>query len=796
MEREYVSGADQEAQSTTHSLALWQTIRRRKVRILICAAVFIALAVLYHQSAGPWYESTGQVLVLKKHLDTSPILGGSNADTRLVEDYLPTHMLIISSPRVVHEAVAKNDLVALENLRRGSALSKLKSSISKVIFGEQPPGDPQEGLTKSIIGSLRVTSDVAKPGAAPSREVMNVAFEGRDASECNVVLKAVIAAYQEFLKDTFKNVNAETRDLIARARDASLKDLESKEAAYRRFRAETPLIRKGNEGGGNTVAQDRLFAIDAKRSALRMRHAEIQATLSAIDNALKQGRSYAELMEMVSGLPTNRDLLVGGPLSPETKALEGTRDIKETLEQQLVNLQLEEQRLMNQGLGTGHPQILAIRDRIESVRSLVSPPTGGQPLKPEQTAWIETFVKLKRHTLKQELSENERAIQSLTALFSDDQKDANQSRLYAIEEGTHISAIERSRLVFETIEKRLVEIDTVKDYVGFDTHVIASPDGKLFPKKYMLVFGGALFLGLLLGFGWACLAEMKDKSFRNAGEVRRLGLPVLGQIPFFRRARRAETKESLADPIICTHHRPASVEAEAYRGVRTVLFYARRAGTLNGAASDYIFNDGLHLARGAETQNVLQITSPGPGDGKTTLAANLAVTIAQSGKRVLLIDADFRRPRLHALFGLENQVGLATLLAGQTSSIAEAVQETSILGLSVLPSGKLPTNPADLLTSPRLREVIEWLRPEHDFVLIDTPPVLAVTDPCAVAPQVRAVLLTIRNSKHARPDTEEARSRLESLGANVLGVVVNCVHDLVGYAKYGYGSHVTQAIGE
>src|SRR5207245_190914 len=104
------------------------------------------------------------------------------------------------------------------------------------------------------------------------------------------------------------------------------------------------------------------------------------------------------------------------------------------------------------------------------------------------------------------------------------------------------------------------------------------------------------------------------------------------------------SKGSTVDPMVCTFHRPDSAEAEAYRGVRTVLYFARGAETLNGAASDYIFNDGLHLARNSDAQNVLQITSPSPGAGKTTLAANLAVTIAQSGKSVLLVDADFRRP--------------------------------------------------------------------------------------------------------------------------------------------------------
>src|SRR5262249_3084757 len=160
------------------------------------------------------------------------------------------------------------------------------------------------------------------------------------------------------------------------------------------------------------------------------------------------------------------------------------------------------------------------------------------------------------------------------------------------------------------------------------------------------------------------------------------------------------------------------------RGVRTsLLFTARRDGC-----------------------KVIQVTSPEMADGKSTLAANLAVAIAQSGKRVVLVDADFRRPRVHKLFGVGAERGLASVLAGE-GDVAGVSQPSGVPGLTIVPCGPTPPNPAELLTSSRFQEVLKALDGDYDFVLVDTPPLLAVTDPSVVAPCVDGVLLTIRLSK-------------------------------------------------
>jgi capsular exopolysaccharide synthesis family protein len=189
---------------------------------------------------------------------------------------------------------------------------------------------------------------------------------------------------------------------------------------------------------------------------------------------------------------------------------------------------------------------------------------------------------------------------------------------------------------------------------------------------------------------------------------------------------------------------------------------------------------------------VVQVTSPNPGDGKTTLVSNLAVSIAQSGKRVVLVDADFRRPRVAEVFGLSAESGLVSVLTDQ-AEVKDVIRSTPVAGLSILACGPIPPNPAELLNSPRFKELMALLREDYDFVLVDTPPLLAVTDPCIVTACVDGVVLTIRLSKHDRPDAERAKEILDNLSVPVLGIVVNGVgreHHYGGYSgtyAYGYG---------
>lgn len=201
---------------------------------------------------------------------------------------------------------------------------------------------------------------------------------------------------------------------------------------------------------------------------------------------------------------------------------------------------------------------------------------------------------------------------------------------------------------------------------------------------------------------------------------------------------------------LVAYETPNSAVAEAYRTLRTNIQFA------------------------SVTQDIklLMVTSAGEGEGKSTTVSNLAVVMAQAGKRVLLVDCDLRKPTVHRTFFLENRIGLTNLLINQ-ATIEDAVQETMQPGLSVVTSGAMPPNPAELLGSRRMRDLLANFGEHYDMVLVDSAPLLAVTDASLLANFVDGVLLVLRSGKVSRDDAKKAKAMLNHVGANLVGVVLN-----------------------
>jgi len=192
---------------------------------------------------------------------------------------------------------------------------------------------------------------------------------------------------------------------------------------------------------------------------------------------------------------------------------------------------------------------------------------------------------------------------------------------------------------------------------------------------------------------------------------------------------------------------------------------------------------------------MLLVTSPSPGDGKTTMASNLAIAIAQSGRRVLLIDADTRKPMMHKIFNLSDEVGLSSVLLGE-AKLDQAIQKVAAPNLEVLPCGPLPPNPSEILNSQGFLDLVNSLCLQYDQIVIDSPPVEPVTDARILAASCDTTVLVLRAEKSTRRLSAHARDALIGVGANLLGVIVNAVprgqggytyYSGYGYYHYGYG---------
>jgi capsular exopolysaccharide synthesis family protein len=276
-------------------------------------------------------------------------------------------------------------------------------------------------------------------------------------------------------------------------------------------------------------------------------------------------------------------------------------------------------------------------------------------------------------------------------------------------------------------------------------------------------------LGVLGGIALAFLLDYLDDTIRTKEELAKVapGVPLLGIVP--------NIHGRGGDPALrdlFAHTQPKSTISEAYRGVRT----------------------SLTLSAHGPMQKALLLTSAGPREGKTTTAINLATVLAYSGGRTLIVDADLRKPRIHKSFGVPNTRGLTNLIIGGDDP-ASLCQRTAVERVDLLPSGPIPPNPSELLGHPRMREVLRKLLETYDHVIVDTPPIGAVTDAAVLATIVDGVILVVHAGKTRRQIVSRGLEQLRHINARVVGVILNNLR--VGriryypgyYQYYYYASH-------
>ncbi len=308
-------------------------------------------------------------------------------------------------------------------------------------------------------------------------------------------------------------------------------------------------------------------------------------------------------------------------------------------------------------------------------------------------------------------------------------------------------------------------------------HVVDRPTVPIKPIKPKKAISIALasILGLVLGVSLCFFIEYLDTSIKTKEDVERLiKTPVLGYVPPVTINKAALSSERGSNPDLVALDNPRSFLAEAFRSIRTALMFSEV---------------------GKELKSIL-VTSPTPGEGKTLVSLNIAITLAQAGKRVLLVDSDLRKPRLNKTLGLSREPGLSNLLASKGDFPLD--RHTSSFGvenLFFIPSGPCPPNPAELLASSRMKEIVNDLSASYDHVFFDTPPIINATDAATLAQHVNGAILVIRSFKTERSASVRAREILSNAQVNVLGAVLNNAdvpkNGYGGYYQYYYNQYYT-----
>jgi polysaccharide biosynthesis transport protein len=357
--------------------------------------------------------------------------------------------------------------------------------------------------------------------------------------------------------------------------------------------------------------------------------------------------------------------------------------------------------------------------------------------------------------------------------FDKQKQEANKLNESAIEYSILKRDLDSNRTLYEGLLEKLKEAGVTAGLRSNNFRIIdaarvpTAPSEPNIPRNLLF----AMVLGIISGVGLAFVLENMDNTVRTPEQATALSaLPSLGMIPLGSKTtnrgpagqRLALTSSKEAVELV-TQVRPQSQMAESYRALRTSLL----------------------LSNLGAPPKVIMVTSARPQEGKTTTSINTAIVLAQKGVRVLLIDADLRRPSVHKTLGMGPRSGLSNVLTG-SATVQQTITPSPILSnLFILPAGTPPPNPAELLASSNLRELIDGLRDHYDHIIIDTPPTLSVTDAVVLSPRADATILVIRSGQTTKQALRRSRDILMQVNAHVAGVLLNAV-DLTSPDYYYY----------
>ncbi len=632
----------------------------------------------------------------------------------------------------------------------------LKPAVEQLQLDELPSLSGSSNPMGTISANLSVRR------SSSSNDIIHLTYTCGVKNDAQRILEAVVASYLSYLGESQRSTSNKTLELITKAKDELAASLALKEEAYQKFRESASLLWSGDEG--SNIHQQRLAQIESERSNIMIQMSQIKAELDSFKRAIEQGVSRQALLVMADQAQNRAGGTGSGAASSQS------------ITSQLIPLLLEEALLL-ETLGENHPDVLEVRTKIDVMQRLLEKEAGGEKNSSDKPR--PDLLSVYLQSLQEELRVGNEKIKELDNLFLAEQKaakalGAEENRNRALRED-----LERTKGLFDVVLEQLQEVRLTKDNFTFSGEVLKKPSiaGKVQIEMYSYIFSGG-GLGLLFGILIGILMEFGDKRFRSPEEMMQtLRVPILGHIPEMASARNLKKlRDERVDRTVANYHRPQSRIAEAYRLVRTSLLFDAKEGRCS----------------------VIQFTSPEPGDGKSTICANVAVAIANSGKRVLVLDADLRRPKQHKLFGIEREVGVTSVIQNG-DELQDAIQDTLIPDLQILAAGARTDHPSEMLHSDEMASILEVLRDKYDFILVDSPPVLAVSDAAALAQISDSVLLVLKNTKHCRPRAKQAREALELVDATVKGIVVNSVSEETGYRYeagqyrrgiygYGYGS--------
>ncbi len=723
----------------------WQILVRRRWLIYTCVLVVTVAAAVSSFLATPVYRSTCTIAIERTGVRIlRQNLTSAEPSWLDYQNFYNTQYQIIQSDAVLRRAIDRMDLMHRDDLpgmeeeeeglaaQVGKKLGSLKRSLVRFVSRTQVPEgeeDPYYPYLKLLRSGLSVE---------PVRDshLVQISFVSPDREFAAEAANAVARAYIDFTLSYKLEIAEQSKDFFIERIHSLQEEIANLEEDLREYARTHHIV----TGDSTDVALQNLADLRSRYTEAEANLAKAKARYESLLKTPAESLDEVRHNPLIQGLAREvsdaesryRELLATyGPAFPEVKKQEEKlRAAKDRLKEETRNIA----RKVIEGAKADYLQAKKEVTELGRLYDKAKQQVDRFQSDYVQYQQLKLMVDRKRATLNDLLDRENQMVLSASLVNAGDS--ANNVRI--------IDEAKPARQIYK-------------------------------PKKKLNILLGFLF-GLFLGVGAAVLMEYIDNTLKTPDDVRQvLGFSVLGMVPSLssttRTKGRTRREDLAAEPALISAEAPLSPIAEAYRELRTAVL----------------------LATPGHPPRDLCVTSCQPGEGKTTTTINLATTLAQLGRRVLVVDADLRKPRCHQVLKVASSQGMSTWLTGM-SGLDDLILPTRIENLSVIPAGPIPPNPAELLDSSRFSELVEHLRNDDrfDHVLFDTPPVLSVVDPLLVGRHVEGTVLVIKSGFTTREAGKLGKEKLETGRVNVLGVVLNAVEIehvpyQYRYYRYGYG---------
>lgn len=774
----YNYGVDPNADTEIHLLDYWRAVRKRLWLVISIVVLVTMLSVIYVARKPDIYQAGARVQVDLENsgalVGKAPYVFGPTNDPV----YFNTQLQILTSPGLMRRVVKALDLEHNPEFFKGNSTQKRSTwQTIKSMAGlgaTIKPDDPVKAkdelqlrssatastdhedlaeakrlapLVGAILGGLKVDPVKETRGLYKETRLIDITFTHTDPEVASKVVNAIAQTY------VFNNLEkkGETNTTTAVFLEKRIADLQQK-------------VRTDEEKLVNYAKNNEIISLDPTQNTVVERLAGLNKQLLEAENERIEAESKFEAAKKAGAANALADLDAKQVNETESKLA----DLRQKRAQLMVDATEEapEVKEVDQQIAELDRQVKDMRSR-KSTSILTNLETSYRQTLAREQELRKSFEKQRGETLTQnEAAINYRIIQQ---------------------------EIETNKTLLDNLLQRAKENDVIMASKPNNISVVdlaITPDGPIGPNRSRTVLI-ALFLSLGLGVGFALLLEYLDDTVHSTEEVERLlHLPALAVIP----SAIGNSKRRLLagpgglqkrngnpgdNPELLMNVDGRSPLAESYRHLRTSVL----------------------LSTAGRAPRSLLVTSSLPGEGKTTTAVNTAVSLAQTGASVVIIDADMRRPRLRSIFGLSDRAGLSSILSSEMSEaeVLALVSKEPATGLNVLTAGPIPPNPAELLGSDQMRRLMSILQSKFNHVVVDSPPVSSFTDGVLISSMVDGVLLVVHGGKSSRHVVKRSRQLLQDVGAKIFGVVLNNVnlqsHDYYYYQRY-YGSNYYSGNGE